>query len=65
MISNSCRHNPLTPNADKYSIVLGAFIDGCMVDSIAFDGEEKIPAMKALLLGTYGPKATVYRKVKK
>lgn len=39
-----------------------AVIDNCLVDSVAFDDEAQIPAMKALLLETYGSQAVVLRK---
>jgi hypothetical protein len=59
----NARHNPITPDAEKFDIVLGAFVDGCMVDSLAFDGEEKVSAMKKLLVETHGPKTVVFRKL--
>ena len=53
---------PLCGSAASKKIVLAAFIDNCLVDSVAFDDEAQIPAMKALLLETYGSQAVVLRK---
>lgn len=53
---------PLTGSAANCKIVLGAFIDGFLVDSIAFDDESQVPAMKALLLSIY-TRAVILRKI--
>jgi hypothetical protein len=52
---------PLTPDAAHCKIVLAAFIDGFLVDSVAFDDEAQIPEMKALLLSIYRS-AVILRK---
>jgi hypothetical protein len=53
---------PLCGSAENHKIVLGAFIDGCLVDSVAFDEEARIPEMKALLLSIY-TRAIILRKI--
>jgi hypothetical protein len=52
---------PLTPDVAYHKIVLAAFIDGCLVDSVAFDDEARVPEMKALLLSIYRD-AVIFRK---
>ena len=53
---------PLCGSAASCKIVLGAFVDNVLVDSIAFNDEAQIPHYKAILLDSYRG-ATVMRKL--